>query len=94
MEQGREIVGLDNLNEDYDVSLKKARRPLAAHRGFRFFQLDLADRRGMEELFQMEYFGRVVHLAAQAGVGHSVTHPHTGPSESSTRATCNATLRM
>ena len=77
LEQGREVVGLDNLNEYYDVSLKKARLgQLTAHRGFRFFQLDLADRRGMEELLRKELFGRVVHLAAQAGVRHSVTHPH------------------
>src|SRR5580700_4510380 len=45
--------------------------------GFRFVQIDLADRPAMEELFRAEKFQRVVHLAAQAGVRYSITHPHT-----------------
>jgi len=75
--RGEEVVGLDNLNDYYDVRLKEARlAKLAAQRGFRFVQLDLADRAGMEELFAREKFRRVIHLAAQAGVRYSLQNPH------------------
>jgi UDP-glucuronate 4-epimerase len=75
--RGDEVVGLDNLNEYYDVTLKHARLArLGRMPGFRFVKLDLADRRGMEELFAAEKFERVVHLAAQAGVRYSLTNPH------------------
>ena len=75
--RGDEVVGLDNLNEYYDVNLKLARLArLESGAGFRFAKLDLADRAGMAELFAREKFERVVHLGAQAGVRHSVQEPH------------------
>jgi UDP-glucuronate 4-epimerase len=76
--RGDEVVGLDNLNEYYDVSLKHARLAnLRKHPGFRFVKLDLADQSGMAELFAAEKFNRVIHLAAQAGVRYSIDFPHT-----------------
>ncbi|MDM8557728.1 NAD-dependent epimerase [Candidatus Parabeggiatoa sp. HSG14] len=77
LEQDSEIVGLDNLNDYYDVNLKKARlSQLEEHQNFRFVQLELADRSGMAELFAREKFNRVVNLAAQAGVRYSLENPH------------------
>lgn len=77
LQRGDEVVGLDNLNPYYDPALKEARlERLRHHPGFRFVKLDLADRPAMEALFQVERFPRVIHLAAQAGVRYSVTHPH------------------
>jgi hypothetical protein len=76
LERGDEVVGLDNLNEYYDPTLKRAR--LSRLQGFsnwRFRKLDLADRSGMQELFKTEKFDRVVHLAAQAGVRYSIENP-------------------
>jgi UDP-glucuronate 4-epimerase len=74
--RGDEVVGLDNLNDYYDVSLKEARlAQLRPHPKFRFVRLDLADRAGMAELFARERFERVVHLAAQAGVRYSIQNP-------------------
>jgi UDP-glucuronate 4-epimerase len=76
LERGDEVVGLDNLNDYYDVSLKEARLALLKQRsGFRFVRLDLADRSGMQELFAKEKFARVIHLAAQAGVRYSLQNP-------------------
>jgi UDP-glucuronate 4-epimerase len=75
--RGDEVVGLDNLNEYYDVRLKQARlAQLEAAPGFRFVKLDLADRTGMPALFAAERFERVVHLGAQAGVRYSLENPH------------------
>lgn len=75
--RGDEVVGVDNLNDYYDVSLKEARLArLQAHPGFKFVKLDIADREGMERLFEEFDPERVVHLAAQAGVRYSLTHPH------------------
>lgn len=77
LERGEEVVGVDNLNDYYDVSLKEARLArLVAGKGFRFVRLDVADREGMAELFRRERFQRVIHLAAQAGVRHSLKDPH------------------
>ncbi len=77
LERGDEVVGLDNLNDYYDVTLKKARLArLEGQPGFRFALLDLADRNGVEALFRAENFRRVVHLAAQAGVRYSLSNPH------------------
>jgi UDP-glucuronate 4-epimerase len=74
--RGDEVVGLDNLNDYYDVNLKLARvERLKAKPGFRFVKLDLADRTGMPELFAKERFDRVVHLGAQAGVRYSLQNP-------------------
>ena len=78
LEEGHGVIGLDNLNDYYDVRLKEARLDqLRAHPNFRFVKLDLADREGMAEFFAKETLGQVVHLAAQAGVRHSLSHPHT-----------------
>jgi UDP-glucuronate 4-epimerase len=74
--RGDAVVGLDNLNDYYDVSLKEARLSrLRAKPGFRFVKLDLADREGMKALFAEERFDAVIHLAAQAGVRWSIDHP-------------------
>jgi UDP-glucuronate 4-epimerase len=74
---GRDVVGLDNLNAYYDPALKQARLAELARFGtFRFEKLDLADRDGMAALFRDGGFGAVVHLAAQAGVRHSLSAPH------------------
>jgi len=76
-ERGDEVVGTDNLNDYYDVSLKEARlRELHQFNNVRFVRLDLADRDGMAELFRAERFDRVVHLGAQAGVRYSLENPH------------------
>jgi UDP-glucuronate 4-epimerase len=77
LSKGHEVVGLDNLNEYYDVTLKRARlEQLEKTPGFRFVRLDLADDAGMAQLFAREKFERVVHLAAQAGVRYSLQDPH------------------
>ncbi len=74
---GYMVVGLDNLNNYYDVRLKEARlERLKAFDNFRFVRLDLADREGMKQLFADYEFDRVVHLAAQAGVRYSLENPH------------------
>ncbi len=76
--RGDEVIGFDNLNPYYDPSLKEARLArLQRQPGFRFVQGELGDREGMEALFRAERFPRVIHLAAQAGVRYSVSHPHT-----------------
>jgi UDP-glucuronate 4-epimerase len=75
--RGDEVIGLDNLNPYYDPTLKQARLArLSARPGFRFEKIDLADRPAMERLFAGAAIGRVVHLAAQAGVRYSVENPH------------------
>jgi UDP-glucuronate 4-epimerase len=77
IERGHEVVGLDNLNDYYDVNLKLGRLALLQKLpGFSFVKLDLADREGMASLFARERFARVIHLAAQAGVRYSLTNPH------------------
>ena len=75
--RGHEVVGLDNLNEYYDVTLKQARLArLTTQAQFRFVKLDLADEAAIAALFAREKFQRVVHLAAQAGVRYSLQDPH------------------
>lgn len=75
--RGDEVVGLDNLNDYYEVSLKEARlQRLTAHAKFRFVKMDIADRPGMEQLFAAEKFDGVINLAAQAGVRYSLKNPH------------------
>ena len=74
---GHQVIGIDNLNDYYDVNLKQARLDrLAPHSSFRFEKIDLADRNGMAQLFATEKFDRVIHLAAQAGVRYSIDNPH------------------
>jgi UDP-glucuronate 4-epimerase len=74
---GDEVVGIDDLNAYYDPRLKQARiAELAAFPNFRFERLDIADRGAVAALFAGRGFDRVVHLAAQAGVRHSLVDPH------------------
>lgn len=74
---GETVVGIDNLNAYYEVSLKQARlQRLAAYPNFRFVALDVADRTGMAELFEQLRPRVVLHLAAQAGVRYSIDNPH------------------
>lgn len=74
---GRLVVGLDSLNSYYDPALKRSRLEiLRADSRFRFVQADLADRPSISALFAEHKFAKVVHLAAQAGVRHSIEHPH------------------
>jgi len=77
LDRGEDVVGLDDLNNYYDPTLKEARLArLTSKRGFSFVQLDVADRSAIEALFAQHRFDRVVHLAAQAGVRYSITNPH------------------
>lgn len=77
LQRGDSVIGIDNLNDYYDVGLKKARlERLADFDTFTDVRLDIADREGMEELFKREQPQRVVNLAAQAGVRYSITNPH------------------
>lgn len=77
LERGDEVIGLDNLNDYYEVSLKEARLArLYGHPRFRFLRVDVSDRAAMEQVFATEQPQRVMHLAAQAGVRYSLTHPH------------------
>ncbi len=74
--RGDEVLGIDNLNDYYDVSLKEARLArLRLHRGFRDVRLDIADRAGMAALFERERPDAVINLAAQAGVRYSLKNP-------------------
>jgi len=75
--RGDEVIGLDNLNDYYDVSLKQARLDqLTRTPGFSFHKIDLRDREPMTRIFAEEHPRRVVHLGAQAGVRYSLTNPH------------------
>jgi len=78
LDRGEDVVGIDNMNDYYDVALKEARlATLSGRDRFRFERVDIADRDAIADLARR--FGdldRIVHLAAQAGVRHSLTHPH------------------
>jgi UDP-glucuronate 4-epimerase len=75
--RGDDVVGIDNLNDYYDVTLKQARLALLErYPRFKFVKLDLADRTGMAALFATESFDRVIHLGAQAGVRYSLKDPY------------------
>lgn len=77
LDRGDSVIGLDNVNDYYDVRLKHARlAQLTPHERFRFVKLDLANRQGMRDLFTDEPICRVVHLAAQAGVRYSLVNPY------------------
>ena len=78
LDEGHEVVGLDNLNAYYDPALKEARLArLTGRTAFHFERLDLEDGPGIARLFQTHTPTRVVHLAAQAGVRYSIDHPMT-----------------
>jgi UDP-glucuronate 4-epimerase len=77
LDRGETVIGLDSLNDYYDVRLKEARlAQLTPHERFRYVKLDLANRQGMRDLFTDEPIRRVVHLAAQAGVRYSLVNPY------------------
>ena len=76
LKAGHQVVGIDNLNDYYDVSLKQARLDRLQSPQFRFHKMDLADRTAMANLFANENIERVIHLAAQAGVRYSIENPH------------------
>lgn len=74
---GHQVVGIDNLNDYYDVSLKQARLDQnTQHPDFIFIKMDLADRQAISSLFAEHAFERVIHLGAQAGVRYSIENPH------------------
>lgn len=76
LELGYSVVGIDNLNDYYDVQLKLDRiNQISSSPNFQFFKLDIADRKSMSALFSDGSFDKVVHLAAQAGVRYSITNP-------------------
>ena len=77
LERGDTVLGIDNLSDYYDVSLKETRLArVGKHLNFTFSKLDIVDREGVEKLFRKNEFDTVVHLAAQAGVRHSIDNPH------------------
>jgi UDP-glucuronate 4-epimerase len=76
LDDGHEVVGVDNLNPYYDVALKRARLQRLSAGRFRQLELDLVDPAATRSLFERERFDRVVHLAAQPGVRHSLVDPH------------------
>ncbi|MGA9381210.1 MAG: NAD-dependent epimerase [Phormidium sp.] len=77
LDRGDKVIGLDNINDYYDITLKHDRLvQLGARYNFTFYKLDLADRAGIENLFAEHQFDTVAHLAAQAGVRYSLKNPH------------------
>ena len=77
LDRGDEVIGIDNLNDYYDVSLKQARlAKLSPKENFNFHKVDISDRDAIADLFVSEQPDRVIHLAAQAGVRYSLTNPH------------------
>lgn len=74
-EMGHDVVGIDNINDYYDVNLKYARLERIQHPLFKFIKMDIADREAIPALFANEQFDRVIHLAAQAGVRYSIDNP-------------------
>ncbi len=76
LRSGQTVIGVDNLSDYYDVQLKRDRLRRLEQPGFRFLQLDLADRQATNALFGDNRFEVVLHMAAQPGVRHSLTHPH------------------
>ena len=77
LDQGHDVDGLDNVNDYYDPTLKRARLArLAGHDGFGFHEVDLVDRDAVDGVFRAGRYDAVVHLAAQAGVRYSLDHPH------------------
>lgn len=74
---GKQVIGLDSLNDYYDVGLKRRRlEELRKHPNFSFHQLDLGDRTAIEAFFAQNSFNKVAHMAAQAGVRYSIENPH------------------
>jgi UDP-glucuronate 4-epimerase len=77
LDDGHEIIGIDNLNDYYDVTLKENRlKTLEGYQNFRFLKLDIKDQKNVLDLFKKESPQRVLHLAAQAGVRYSIQNPY------------------
>ena len=77
LDRGDRVIGVDNLNDYYDVSLKEARLSrLTSHENFKFIKCGIEDRDALAAVFSQEKPDRVIHLAAQAGVRYSLTNPH------------------
>ena len=77
LDMGHQVIGLDNLNEYYDVELKRSRlKLLQSYPYFKFIQIDLKDKKALDEQFRAQHFETVINLAAQAGVRHSITNPY------------------
>ena len=77
LKEGYEVVGVDNLNSFYNEGLKDARLEMLRNQpGFQFIHGEIADNQAVQEIFRLHKFGPVVHLAAQAGVRHSLENPH------------------
>lgn len=77
LEQGHTVIGLDNLNDYYDVNLKLARNKiLEQNNNYKFYKADLADLAAVKKIFTENSINKICHLAAQAGVRYSLTHPH------------------
>jgi UDP-glucuronate 4-epimerase len=75
LELGHEVVGIDNLNTYYDVNLKKSRLQQIQSKKFNFIESDFANNEMLEQIFAEHDFAKVIHLGAQAGVRHSLSHP-------------------
>ena len=77
LDEGHDVIGIDNLNDYYDVTLKEDRlQTLKDYKNFRFLKLDIKDQKGVLDLFKKESPQRVLHLAAQAGVRYSIQNPY------------------
>jgi len=77
LDDGHEVIGIDNLNDYYDVTLKEDRlKLLEGYKSFRFLKLDIKDQKDVVDLFKKESPQRVLHLAAQAGVRYSIKNPY------------------
>jgi len=77
LDRGDQVIGVDNLNDYYDVGLKEARlTQLTTHDNFRFIKCGIEEREALAAVFSQEKPDRVIHLAAQAGVRYSLTNPH------------------
>ncbi|MGO2344061.1 NAD-dependent epimerase [Vibrio litoralis] len=76
IDEGHRVIGIDNLNDYYDVTLKEARLTRIESPNFKFLEVDIADRERVAQLFSTEKLDQVIHLAAQAGVCYSIQNPH------------------
>ena len=74
--RGDTVIGVDNLNDYYDVSLKEARLERLTHENFEFYREDIGDQAAMRRVFEESQPDRVIHLAAQAGVRYSLENPY------------------
>jgi UDP-glucuronate 4-epimerase len=75
IKQGHQVIGIDNINDYYDVNLKHARLNRIKNNLFSFIQMDFADKDAVANLFEKCRFDRVIHLGAQAGVRYSIDNP-------------------